>query len=181
MNHQPYESWILDEEKINRSQQIELEEHLKECPKCSTLQNSWTIARSTIRSAPVVQPKAGFAERWQRSLAERKKAEEHRLTRNLILWLSGSALLIMIILAVIFSPDFSLISLTVSAITILVNVAVGISALGEFVMSFVRSAPPAVLIITALFFSTLISVVCFIWGISLWKVSLKGVDTNEKS
>lgn len=181
MNHQPYDSWILEDEPIERSQQVELEEHLKECPKCSSLHESWMTAKAKIKTAPVMQPKAGFADRWQQSLAERRKAEERRQSRNLILWLTGSALLVLIIFAIIFVPDFSLISLVVTAIHTMVNVSTGISELWDLLYNIVRSLPTSLLIVTCLFFSTLISVVSFVWGISLWKMSLKGVKENENN
>lgn len=181
MNHQPYESWILDDEKLDRSQQVELEEHLRDCPKCNKLQQSWAVARMQIKSAPVRQPAAGFSGRWQQSLAERKRYEESRQTRNLLLGLSGTALLLLIILAVIFMPDFSLIGLTVSAITTIVNISKGLSTFMELVTSITRTAPPGVMILSVLILSTLTSVFCFIWGVSLWKLSRKGVKENEEN
>lgn len=181
MNHQPYESWILDDKKLDRSQQAELEEHLRDCPKCDRLQQSWSLARMQIKSAPVKKPDAGFAGRWQKSLVERKRNEVQRQTRNLILWLSGSALLLLIALAVIFMPNLSIIGIAVSAITTFVSIINSLSTLLEFITSITRTAPPGVMIFSTLFLSTLISVVGFIWVASLYKITHLGVNRNEEN
>jgi len=37
MNHQPFEDWLIENQKLTPRQSRDLKEHLKDCPYCSAL------------------------------------------------------------------------------------------------------------------------------------------------
>jgi cation transport ATPase len=180
MNHQPFESWILDEEPLGKQQQAELEGHLLSCQSCKTLQESWGIAKHQIKSAPVKQPAPGFSMRWQSSLKARREAEERAQSRTLFIWIGCTIAVLLISLAVIAMPKFSIITVMITLVTTLVNVSTSLDDLLQLVLSVTRSVPPTTLILVAISLSSLLSIVSFIWGISIWRISRKGVRQNEE-
>lgn len=181
MNHQPFESWILDEEPLGKQQLSELEDHLSSCQSCKTLQESWVIARHQIKSAPAKQPAPGFSTRWQSSLKERREAEERAQSRTVFIWIGCIIAVLLISLAVIAMPKISIITVMISLVTTLVNVSTSVDDLLQFVLSITRSVPPTTLILMAISLSSLLSIVSFIWGLSIWRISRKGVRQNEEN
>lgn len=181
MNHQPYESWILDEESLGKQQLSELESHLVNCQSCKTLQESWGVAKHQIKSAPVKRPAPGFSMRWQSSLKERRETEEQAQSRTLFIWIGCIIAVLLISLAVIAMPKISIITVMITLVTNLVNVSSSVDGLLQFVLSITRSVPPTTLILVAISLSSLLSIVSFIWGLSIWRMSRKGVIQNEEN
>lgn len=181
MNHQPFESWILDEEPLSKQQLSELESHLISCQSCKSLQESWLIAKHQIKSAPVKQPAPGFSMRWQSSLKERREAEERAQSRTLFIWFGCIIAVLLIALAVITMPEISIITVLTTLITNLVAISTTLDGLVQFVLSVTRSVPPTTLILAAISLSSLLSIVSFIWGLSIWRMSRKGVRQNEEN
>lgn len=181
MNHQPFESWILDEEPLAKQQLSELEDHLLCCPSCKSLQESWLIAKHQIKSAPVKQAAPGFSMRWQSSLKERREAEERAQSRTLFIWIGCIIAVLLISLAVIAMPEISIITVMITLVTNLVTFSTSLDGLLQFVLSITRSVPPTTLILVAIGLSSLLSIVSFIWGLSIWRMSRKGVIQNEEN
>jgi len=178
MNHQPYENWILDETQITPQEQDSLKQHVKECPECFQLYHSWNKVHAQIKSTPVKSAPAGFVKRWKTDFASRQKEQERRQARTLLISLASGAGAIMIALAVILLPEFSLISITVGFLTTIVKLFSGIESLWSIVSNLVASAPTITLIISGLLIAGWISLAAFAWGISLWRISTKGVNNK---
>ena len=81
MNHQPFETWLLDDKHLTTAEKRELDAHLRECRTCSALAETGLALRSTR----VAVPKPGFALRFQHRLAEQKALERRRHLWGLIL------------------------------------------------------------------------------------------------
>ena len=178
MNHQLYEDWILDDVQLTTQEQDSLNQHLKECHECYKLYHSWNKVQTQIQSAPVAPAPAGFVNRWKTDFASRKKAQERRQARTLLISLSSGALAIMIALAVILLPNFSFISLTVGFLTILVKMATGLQSLWTIASTLVSSASPSTLIIGGLLVAGWVSLVALVWGLSIWKITTKKVKNQ---
>ncbi len=181
MNHQPYENWILDELQITPQEQDSLNQHLKECPECFKLSHSWNKVQTQLTSAPVKPAPDGFMRRWKTDFAARQVAQERRQARTLLISLASGAVAVAIALAVILLPDFSFISMTVGFLTTIVKIFSGIESLWSVVSNIVASAPTITLVIGGLLIAGWISLAAFIWGISIWRITTKGVKTNEQN
>src|SRR5690606_27289072 len=90
MNHQPFETWLLDDVHLTNAEKSELNAHLRTCKTCAALAETGLV----LRSAKLTAPRAGFTARFQEKLALQKIAERRRRLWGLIvLLLSGIGLL----------------------------------------------------------------------------------------
>jgi len=85
MKHKLFESWILDNSPITKTEQQQLREHLKACPQCQRLQTAWLESQNRIKSASVNEPQPGFSQRWQTMLSKRRDLEKNRQVRRTLL------------------------------------------------------------------------------------------------
>jgi uncharacterized membrane protein YgdD (TMEM256/DUF423 family) len=182
MNHQPYENWILDEVQINSQEQDSLKAHLKECPECFKLYHSWNKVHAEIKTTPAQPAPAGFMRRWKYEFASRQREQERRQARTLFISLASGAGAILIALAVILLPDFSFISLLVRFLSTVVQLFSGIESVVSLSRNLINSAPTITLIISGLFIAGWICLAVFAWGISIYRITTKGVkNKNEQN
>jgi cation transport ATPase len=178
MNHPPYENWILDEIQINSQEQDSLKEHLKECPECYQLSRSWNKVQTQLQTTPAQPAPAGFMRRWKNEFASRQREQERRQARTLFISLASGAGAILIALAVILLPDFSFISLLVRFLTTVVKLFSGLESIVSISKNLINSAPTITLVISGLFIAGWISLAVFAWGISIWRITTKGVKNK---
>ncbi|MEN6571810.1 MAG: hypothetical protein ABFD24_08215 [Anaerolineaceae bacterium] len=181
MKHLPYESWILDETPLNEDQQRDLDAHLLTCPVCCNLRDSWQAVRQQIESAPQKQPSPGFSMRWKASLKDRREADEVRQRRLVWIWIASIAAAVLLSLAVIYLPRVSFIQVLISIVESLVGFTSGVSALVKLVTGVLHTVPPYMLVLSSIALSTLLSITIFLWGISIWRMSRKGVTHYEEN
>jgi hypothetical protein len=91
MDHQPYETWLLDDERLTVAQERDLRSHLRDCPECAALSQ----ANMSLRAAPMAVPPAGFVLRFQVRLAAQRRALR---LRNIF----GLSLILVVGLSVLF-------------------------------------------------------------------------------
>jgi hypothetical protein len=82
MKHKLYESWILNDSTLNRTEQQQLREHLRTCQQCQKLKTAWLESQKRIKSAGIYQPQPGFSQRWQTMLSKRREIEKTRQVRR---------------------------------------------------------------------------------------------------
>lgn len=109
MSHQPFETWLLDDEPLETDSQAMLNEHLAECDHCRKLALGWQGAQALLR-ATLVSPAPGFSDRWKIRLdAARAERQRRQSIQLLVLSLSGAfllmALLVGLIVSLLRSPD----------------------------------------------------------------------------
>ncbi len=90
MKHQPFEDWLLNDKLITSEQKRELDSHLRTCAYCSALAETGMALNAT----KVVSPRAGFTNRFQVRLAERKLADRRRRFWGSILFAFGGLALL---------------------------------------------------------------------------------------
>lgn len=180
MNHRQYESWILNEGELDEEQKKLLEAHLLGCQACASVKASWEAARCQVRNAPEKSPPPGFAARWQASLKERRLVEERRQRHNIYLAVGSFMGAMLVAAAVLYLPKVSLLEVAISLVTTTVSVTDSVSSIIQLISSIWRTVPPATLVLLALGISTLLLLVSFVWGLSIWRMSRKGVTHNEE-
>ncbi|MBS1250659.1 MAG: hypothetical protein MAG431_02253 [Chloroflexi bacterium] len=87
MNHQPYETWILLETKLDAEQEREYYQHLRTCSQCRRLAQAQREIEHLFATSPAPYPQPGFTSRWKERLA---KVEEGR--KNFATWIMLSVL-----------------------------------------------------------------------------------------
>lgn len=179
MNHQPYEDMLLDERELSIKEKDSLTQHLLECPQCAKLEKSLRVLDHEFRSTPVVAPAPGFSERWKTSLPERRKQHERQQTRIILISMAVTAVATGITLAVFLFPPISPISIfanILSGLLMLVNTVIDFWV---FVGAFLQAAPKGLSIGLVLSVTTWISIILLAWGISMYKITLKGVKVEQ--
>ena len=178
MNHQPFENWILDEEDITKDQKIELAKHLETCSSCASLEKSWKSVRKGLKTAPEVNAPAGFSKRWQSNLSHRKEQERQQRT-IMIVSFATTGIAILIALGYFFLPRVSPISLIIGIFTSMIQITSSISQFWVFIANLIDTIPAGLLLIMAISLSLLMSLTFVVWGMSIYRITKKGIRTTK--
>lgn len=92
MNHQPFDTWLLEPNELSADQRKELENHLQTCQECRLLRKSVLRVDQIFKETPITPAPAGFSARFQASLAQRRKKAQQRQVRIAVLILLGAIL-----------------------------------------------------------------------------------------
>lgn len=180
MNHQPFNSWLYEDNELDAVQLGELKQHLLACPECQQEREAWADIRHLLHTAETVQPRPEFSQRWQASLTSRRARQQRRQVRITILSLAGAALLVLLGLIIYFFATSSIAELFASLIGTSTQVAVGLLNIGEFAESLLRFLPPAFSTGIWLLLAGWICLLSLAWVVSVWRVSQKGVAAHEE-
>jgi hypothetical protein len=91
MNHQPFETWLLEDKLINPEQRRELHSHLRTCAYCAALLETG----KALSSVKMISPALGFTARFQARLAAHKVADRRRRFWGAILFVAGGLAILM--------------------------------------------------------------------------------------
>ena len=176
MPHQPFEEWLLAAHDLSPTEAAKLESHLRECSACRALAAGWAEAERRLEAAPLLAPEAGFAERWQATLAVREVAQR-RWQAWLVLGLSLAGALALAVLlgwqalSSLLSPAHAAVGL----LQVMVWVAAAVAAAQEVGLVLVRSlaalVPPGLWIALVVGAAALIS----LWLITMSRYAIQGV------
>jgi hypothetical protein len=175
MRHQPFETWIIDQDPLDPAQAQALKSHLLECEDCRRLSVGWVEAHAHLLSVSPADPKPGFTQRFQSSLALRRYHQQQILIRRTFLYLLGgsmaSLLALLAYLFLVVTPT----GLFVGAFRSVTYLLVWWNNLQNTYLPLVQSLPAFVPIMLWIIFSTSLSVFSVIWVISIWRISTQGV------
>lgn len=175
MDHQPFETRILEPNHPSPLDAREFQQHLEQCASCRALQNNWLAAEQTLKRTPQLSPRPGFSTRWQASLAERRARQHVRQVRILLLTLSGGSLVSLLGLIAVFLTVAKPVDLLVAGtrvITTFNGLLVSIQSL--FTGALASPLPMAIWIALGCGFCLLVTT----WVITLWRISYKGVTVQ---
>lgn len=103
--HEPYATWILEDEDLTPEQQAALEDHLAQCATCRQLDLGWQAARQGLGHYPEVSPRPGYLARWQAYRAARVQRQRRRAAwAAAALAMAGMALAVLLSARLGFSP-----------------------------------------------------------------------------
>jgi hypothetical protein len=173
MAHQPFETWLLDEEPLTFDQRRELEAHLQTCSQCQQVSSNWTAVTGLIRTTPLARPAVDFTLRWKAARAERIAHQQPRQVRTFFITLLASSLVSLALLAIFFVIS----QLTFS--DVLVSAAKGVTTLYSLWLDFqafltARLTGPLPLVVWILF-TTGICILIIIWIVTVLRVTTRGV------
>ncbi len=91
MEHQPFESWLLDDLPLTSEQRRNLRQHTLACAECAALER----ANFRLRASSMAVPARGFSQRFSARLAGQRRVEQRRAVIGAVfLALAALALLI---------------------------------------------------------------------------------------
>lgn len=166
MNHQPFETWLLDDKILTPVEKRELDSHLRECKTCSALAETGLA----LRSARVVAPKAGFALRFQHRLAAQKLAERRqKLWGLIVLVLSAISLIGFFVGPFIFAVASAPVEWLTAALGFLLFIFSSVQALGEVISVFVRMLPNFIPPYVWMVILSGLAGAGLLWVVSIWR------------
>jgi hypothetical protein len=178
MNHQPFETWILENTRLKPENQRILADHLAVCPGCAHMHRNWAVLQNQLSSTVFAQPKPGFTQRWAAYLQNRRAEVTNQQTRKLML-----IIVIMLILTLgssisVLLVSTSPVSIFTGLVALITRTVITINDAVQIALSLVRVMPPIIPISLWVLFFSAISVLSLIWAIALWKFSTKGALTQ---
>jgi len=166
MNHQPFETWLLDDKVLTPTEKRELASHLRVCKTCSALAETGLA----LRSARVVSPAPGFAMRFQHKLAAQKLAEQRRRLWGLIvLIISGVGLLGWFLAPVLSSIAASPVEWLISAAGIFLFMFTSLQTFGEIAAVMLRMLPNFLPPYLWMVILSGLAGMGLLWAVSIWR------------
>ena len=166
MNHQPFETWLLEDKLISPEQRRELHSHLRTCAYCAALLETG----KALSSVKMISPALGFTARFQARLAAHKVADRRRRFWGAVLFIAGGLAILMWVagpyLASFLASPATWISALVEwgiyLITTLQAMAQAGSVLWHVVPGFV--SPFAWMVLLSAFAG-----ISLLWSVSIWR------------
>jgi len=166
MNHQPFETWLLEDKLISPEQRRELHSHLRTCAYCAALLETG----KALSSVKMISPALGFTARFQARLAAHKVADRRRRFWGAVLFVAGGLAILMWVagpyLASFLASPATWISALVEwgiyLITTLQAMAQAGSVLWHVVPGFV--SPFAWMVLLSAFAG-----ISLLWSVSIWR------------
>jgi hypothetical protein len=166
MNHQPFEDWLLDDMPITHEQKRELDLHVRTCSYCSALVETGIALKSVKR----VSPQAGFANRFQARLAERKLAERRRRVWGTVLFTVGGLTMLVWLLSPYLTGFISAPATWISALVAwAVFVITTLQALAQAGSVFLRIIPDFLSPFAWMVLLSAFAGVSLLWSVSIWR------------
>jgi len=176
MNHQPFENWIFDESNLTGEELHKLETHLDSCSDCQQLRQGLRSASALFQAAQMVPPVPGFTQRWQASLVERRLAHQRHQARILFLALAGTALLLLMLLALHILATSTPVQWMVAGFQSTFSLFSTWNRIQDFILELISFIPPIVPIAFWVLFTGGLSLLTLVWIISLWRISSQGAS-----
>jgi hypothetical protein len=175
MSHQPYETWILDQQNLSGDDRRALLSHLDDCPQCLRLQRRWQMVHQELTYPRMVTPAPGFTQRWQTGLAERKAREQRKQAWKIAGMLFTAALVVLLLMTAYTLATSSLTDWLVGLVGIVSSTS-GLLNLGiHFIQNWLSSTPLAVNLVLWIYLTVSIALLTFVWVLVLWRTNLVGV------
>lgn len=170
MNHQPFETWLLEDKSLSAAEKRELDAHLRACRSCSALAETGLA----LRAAKAISPRAGFTARFQQRLAAHKIAERRRRLWGLfVLILSGLGLLGWFAAPYIYAFASAPVEWLTAAIGFLVFAVTSLLALGEALAVMARVLPELLPPYGWMILISALAGTGLLWIVSIWRFSHK--------
>jgi predicted anti-sigma-YlaC factor YlaD len=180
MSHQPFETWILDDEPLTQQSRRELQDHLEGCAQCRRLQGRWQAAQMELRARRMAPPMPGFTQRWQAGLAERRAREQRRQAWKIFGIMLACAMGVSLLMG-IYTLTFS--SPTDWLVTIIRTFASARDIIGWIVsaaLGWLHHTPLALNVALWIYLSVAMCMLALALGIILWRANKVEVGVHNQ-
>jgi anti-sigma factor RsiW len=171
MNHQPFDTWLLEDKPLTADQKRELQAHLQACARCGALAETG-VALHAARERGLAAPAAGFTLRFRGRLAVHKQAERRRRSIGMLIFVIGGLSLLaglsLTLLAPLFAAPAEWIALALSYVFFL---TAALQALGDVGQMLLRVAPGFVPPFMWLVVASTLAGVGLLWVVSVWRLT----------
>ena len=166
MNHQPFETWLLEEQPLNIEQKRELQSHLQACKYCTALFET----DLALHSKKMVSPAPGFTARFEKRLTVQRIAERRHRFWGLIILVLGAIILLFglagsTILSIFNSPAEWL----TLGIGYLLFIITSLQALTEFGWVLLRVLPEFIPPLGWMVILSTIAGLSLLWTVLIWR------------
>jgi anti-sigma factor RsiW len=178
MNHQPFETWIVDQIVMSADQRSELEAHLLVCQQCIRLQHGWQSVNRQFGARQMVAPTPGFTQRFMVNLEQRRVEEQRTQARKFLFFLLLGIIGLSVLLAgglVLTSSPADWLAALLGSFT---QAVVSLARVERWLNLVVQILPPAVSIGFWILFTSTLSLMGLVWMTSLWRLSTQGAQTK---
>jgi hypothetical protein len=179
MSHQPFETWLLDQQTLAPDDQRALQAHLDECPQGCHLQRQWQMVYQELLQPQVISPAPGFTQRWQEGLAIRKAHEQRKQAWKVFGLLVAIAMSVLLVLSIYTlattSPTDWLVALAGAIFSTTSFIHLGI----HFINNWLSSTPLVLNLILWIYLALCICLLIFAWVVVLWRTNHGGVFNNR--
>jgi hypothetical protein len=170
MNHQPFESWLLDDKYLSAAEKRELDSHLRDCRTCAALAETGLA----LRSAKVTSPAAGFTLRFQQRLAAQKIAERRRRLWGLIvLIVSGAGLIGWFAAPFVYAFISAPVEWLTAAVGYFLFMFTSLQAFSEILRVLSRMVPSFVSPYAWMVILSALAGLGLVWVVSIWRFARK--------
>ena len=181
MYHQPFETWILEEEALSNEETQSLMLHLETCSQCKKLHDNWQAAEVRLSTAKMASPSAGFSSRWQQTLRDRleeQKMKQVLQVRRFFLYLGTANILSLIIFAVLFIAGGSTMNMLASFAGRIANLTLWVDRIEGWLFAVLNVAPTTVPLAIWVALTSIFSILALIWIVSLWRITFQGAKSR---
>ena len=174
MSHQPFETWLLEENNRTPEQEAALQAHLVNCADCRQIHTGWQAARLSLNSSRMARPASGFTQRFSASLAERRATQAHRRQiRNLILGLSLGLIATAVLLTVVI---FTFTSPTEMVVTAVEAVTISVNRWNQMTNVLSAAMQQPFFLVVWILVTCGVSILACGWLVTLWRISVQGAQ-----
>lgn len=176
MDHLQFEAMLFDPPQADSSEGAALKVHLASCSTCQDLALALGPLENHLRKASTVMPVEGFATRFQKRLARKRRQVQVRMIAVALLAIGVSLAVTAILLGgELLSALVPLGTSTLKTLGQVVRISNMLGLLGDFLSVLIESAvgniSPAYLLAVSFAFSGLLS----LWGVSLYRFNYQPI------
>jgi hypothetical protein len=175
MDHQPFEDWIFEQNKITEEENKKLRNHILECDQCTDLRTSWAQVESILIDAPMAAPMPGFSKRFAANMVVKKHQEQQKQSIRYLLIVGLVLLFITLLLLSSLFFSYSAGEIIIGATSAITGFIQRFINLRSMIYQFVYNIPPLVVVAVWLIIAVWGLVMTPLWGVTVWRVSKLGV------
>ena len=174
MSHPRFKAMLFERDDLEGSNRLALEKHLQDCDVCQRLASNWAMVETRLQNAPMAEPKAGFTQRFQARLMQKRRRRREWLMISLVL----SAFVLLLVIAVLFgSSILALVSpglrYLLKSLTSLLLFSGVMQVLSDFVLLLIERFVATVSPSTWFTYSALFSGLVATWFASIYKFNFR--------
>jgi hypothetical protein len=180
MCHQPFENWIIDAEPLAVQDRNRLEAHLESCPQCQLLKTNLQAVNMRLSFARQTRPPEGFTQRWQAGLQQRLedlRMQQVLQVRRFFLYLGAATVVSLALFILMVTLGGGLDQWLLDTANRLQTANQWVGDLQSLLFTLLQITPPVLPLALWITITTVFSALAMIWIVSLWRLTIKGVNS----